>query len=266
MIDLLRVAKEYNTNLFGNLNGIAAKIIILLRDDIKATLLDESDAAKIFKSYGIKISWYNDATYKRNVNELPIKIFINRRIKQALETKKMTTADNIRWEGFIESNFKSILDYTFHTPRDLISFFSPITNYDYSIPITLNESAELMSMYCDAVADEVKSMLGIHYEIEEIEAIFDSLRAIALHDFQISVLISALEQRKIQNPYKVPKTLFESSIIGYVEYYGEDKAFMYFKHREKEQEPLVFDPSPNRIMTLHKPLKDYFYNHKNAWE
>ena len=86
VVSLLRVAKSINNDLFSN-NGINAKVIILLRDDVEKFIADKyADTAKMLASYSARINWYQDDFQKGdNENDLNLKKFIDLRIKKLLK-------------------------------------------------------------------------------------------------------------------------------------------------------------------------------------
>ena len=71
IIELLRVAKHYNNEIFKNSN---AKILIFVRDDVRDFIISKyNDSAKIFNSYEIVINWYNHNLSLSDENNNPLK-------------------------------------------------------------------------------------------------------------------------------------------------------------------------------------------------
>ena len=77
LLNIIRIVKEYNISFFGK-EGINAKVILLLRDDISRVLINkDADTAKLFSSYEIPLNWYNHNGIYKKEEELSIKKFIN---------------------------------------------------------------------------------------------------------------------------------------------------------------------------------------------
>lgn len=258
LVELIRATKELNS-FFGKIKNIMVKTVLLLRDDVKNTLLDESDMAKVFASYSTKLNWFDDNIFKSNENALPIKMFINKRIASSIAISKKGNPNN-SWESFTGLSFKKLLDYTFYTPRDLLLYFNPITNNDFRIPLSSSDHDTLRRQYCDSVVEELKSLLGIHFDIKTIDKIFSCLRNYSNQDFYFHELNGDLDRAKLDGTEKINECLFSSSIIGHV---GANN-YLYFKHREKAHEPLNYEALKSEKMTLHVSIKDYFYFHKNS--
>lgn len=108
--ELIRVAKFYNNDVFRNTD---TKIIVFIRDDIKK-LIDtyNSDTAKIFSSYEIRLNWYDHESFKLNENFTHLKKFINKRIKLNFEEKGISYNSNDPWSTLVLNNNAYYVDKT----------------------------------------------------------------------------------------------------------------------------------------------------------
>lgn len=263
LLSLLRIAKEFNTSTFAHFGKTTVKIVLLLRDDIKSSLMDNADTAKLFSSYSTKISWYNEKELRDAPDNTLIKQFIDKRIEKACnaETLKNNFSKKIKnWEDLITVPFKTVLDLTFYTPRDLILFLSPITEKKYKIPLSLENIEELNEIYCDSIVNELRNAFSIYYEKNEIDILFDILKDnLWKDDATFSKLKELCKEKQIDGD-KAIHILFDNSIIGL-----KVSNYIYFKHREKEEESLASNIDETSVFTLHKALKTYFYKHRHSY-
>ena len=96
--NILRVAKDYNIDFFGK-NDLKAKVIILLRDDIKRIIVKyNADTAKLFSSYEIPLTWYEHDKFKTNENTVGLKQLINKRIAINFQRENIPIANgSLSW-------------------------------------------------------------------------------------------------------------------------------------------------------------------------
>jgi hypothetical protein len=183
IVELLRVVKDFNNNLLSN---SSSRIIVLLRDDIKRSVIrSNTDTAKIFSSYEINLNWYrsNDVI---NENESALKNFINRRIRYNFTSNELPFNEEDPWQSLFaidlygnKTSFKYILDYTFYRPRDLILFFNKIGLDEYSYPLDKKTVNTLIKKMVQDIAQEIKNELAITFTKMEIFSIFDFFRSIS---------------------------------------------------------------------------------------
>lgn len=188
LMELIRSAKEFNNDLRDKGN---AKILILIRDDIKKILEGfAADASKIFSSYEVELKWYDG----NNENQTRLRKFVNRRIEFNFKQRGLKYIENDPWcslindnegcygvdyNGFAKSAFKQILDYTFLRPRDLILFLRNIGAGNYYYPINGQIIGCLLQKYAHDNVSEIKSELSIRYSQHQIGDIFNILRALS---------------------------------------------------------------------------------------
>jgi len=176
VMELIRVSKEYNNEIFKDNN---AKILIFIRDDMRDNLKTKyADSAKIFNAYEVFINWFN-TTY--NENEIPLKQLADKRIEINFKKQNISFNDNA-WDYLFKkdfyngkTSFKYILDFTFYRPRDIITFLNSMTNSNYKYPISKNTVKTLLKSYITTNITEIKSELNLFFSNSEINKIFNIL-------------------------------------------------------------------------------------------
>lgn len=265
LLNLIRISKHYNNNLFSD-NGINCKVIILLREDIANVLIKKSaDMAKVFSSYRTNLKWFDFNLYKRGENLIPLKQFIDNRIENAFKKASIQFEGN-PWnyliknlDKYTDSSFKYVVDHTFHTPRDLLLFMHDIHKYKFKIPLNDRDIYELIGNYSIKAKEEIENALSIHYNYNEIELLFSVMNemskkdSFSKSDFEIELF---KHDRNI-SPTKCLELLFNYSLIGNKNNYGN---MVYFKHRQgKEHFYIDFD----KEFILHRILLIYFKNRRD---
>ena len=138
--NVIRVAKDYNIDFFGKHN-LKAKVIILLRDDLKRIIVKHNaDTAKLFSSYEIQLVWYEHENFKNNENLVGLKKLINKRIAKNFDKDDFDYNKIDPWSTLFKdenqyngSSFKYLIDHTFFRPRDLILLFKPLPKNSFKI-------------------------------------------------------------------------------------------------------------------------------------
>lgn len=266
LASLLRVAKSYNCDIFSR-NGISAKIILLLRTDIANRLLNHADTAKIFASYAITLKWYEDLL-RFNEKQLLLRKFINRRIKINFERKGLLlNYPDDAWTSFVDESsfigdnktgFKTILDYTFYRPRDLVLFFKDLDRLALPLPLTREKILTLLlNNYSEEAINDLKNELSTLLTSNEIESILCSLRNFTRAPFDYITLQSNLVKNGISQACvgNVIKILFDYSLIGN---YSEENGVS-FKFREKNG--MICNLNTDESIILHNLLRAYFKHH-----
>ena len=204
LIQLIRITKDYNINLFGK-NKIDTKIILLIRDDIAKILINNAtDTAKLFSSYEVTLNWYEHETYKISENLLKLKQFINKRIAFNFKKNKLKFDEDMAWKSLIYEDpqkdftcFKYIIERTFYRPRDLILFFKPLSELKFNIPLQRSDINTLLNRFVKEVVSEIKNELIIHYSLSDINIIFNSLKFFSNHTaFSYTELKNKLEENR----------------------------------------------------------------------
>jgi len=236
LVALLRACRHINNDIFGK-NGVQAKAIILLRDDIETFLAGrEADTAKLFASYASRINWYQEeyAGHARNEEELNLKKFINRRIAYALDRAGISQGPDV-WKSLVadghyeKSSFKHIVNQTLFRPRDLLLFFLPLDRGKFKYPLTSDDIRTLTDSYSEELAKEIKGELSSFYTATEIETIFRALGALTASNLTYQQATVKIEENCNEiNPADLLNYLFDRSLIGTV----DDRSWFTFKCRQ----------------------------------
>lgn len=186
LMDLIRIARDYNTNYFPNQD---IKVILMLRDDI-AMYLDgiSPDKNKIFSSYEYRLQWY-ESDKVASEEHSKLRNFINKRIEIGLNKLGVDTTNTDSWSKLIDNKispdykfktaFKYILDFTFYRPRDLVAFFNGIGEYNFRLPLNSDDVKKLLVKYIEWNVSEIKDELSNLYSSYQIDDIFSFLREVA---------------------------------------------------------------------------------------
>lgn len=266
LINLIRIAKDYNISCFGK-NSINVKIIILLRDDIASTLRQvDSDTAKIFTSYSILISWYEHEVYKKNENLLKIKRFINKRIEKNFSQNNVPLfSEKGAWSSLIqedttyykESSFKYVIEHTFYKPRDFILFFLPLSKYELNIPLDPNNVKMLLGLYSKEAVDEINNELLAFLDSSDIKKVYELLEYFIKEEcFTYESLLDKIFQLKILfKADELIELLFNYSLIGNKDVINK---VVYFKNREERSNEIMLNKELHFV--IHYIIKIYMKN------
>lgn len=256
LLALLRITRHYNNEIFST-NKINAKVLIFLRDDIKKSIMDESDTAKLFSSYSTQINWWEEQVASESEEKSDLKKFLEKRLVQNFKRLNISIVNNA-WSTFVDesarsdkSTFKQLLEYTFYRPRDFILLFNQLKYFDFSLPISRDNIQTLINGYVSELKDEISNELSIHLDKNEIDSLFEVYKGIAKRTpFSFDDLVS--EIRKFNNiggeAENLIKLIFEYSHIGKIEEQGK----IYFKCRDKYGN-LTYSPTSKFI--LHKGVQ-----------
>lgn len=237
LVSLLRACRYVNNDVFGK-NGLNAKAILLLRDDIETFLSGrEADTAKLFASYASRITWYQEefAAHPEQENSLNLKKFINRRIQYALRRCEISCDDD-PWRSLVadvrneKSSFRYIVSQTLFRPRDLLLFFLPLDRGTFTYPLGYDEIRTLTDLYSEELAKEIKGELSSFYESTQIETIFRALGALTKGQAKYEQAIKIIEDNCLDiDPVQLLEYLFDRSIIGTV----DDRGWVTLKCRQR---------------------------------
>jgi hypothetical protein len=259
LLNLIRIVKDFNISFFGK-EGMSAKIIILLRDDISRVLLNEdADTAKLFSSYEILLNWYQHSNVYKNEDELKIKQFINKRISFNFDCNEFEYDKLKPWESLIandesysHSSFKYVIDHTLIRPRDLILFFKPLSDLKFAIPLTKLNVNTLLGKYSVEFVKELRNELAAHYSSKDINSILNSFNSCASESVTFNFFEDELKKNDFsENASDLLELLFDLSIIGNVS--EQNKTF--FKHWEQDDEIFAFNKDSKIV--LHFTLRIY---------
>jgi hypothetical protein len=257
LISLIRVCRRVNNDIFGK-NGIQAKAIILLRDDIESHLAPRyADSAKMFSSYSSRINWYQEE-YVSNPDhegELNLKKFINRRIIYAFNKAGLNYDPKDPWSTLVgtsisdRSSFKHVVNQTLFRPRDLLLLFKPLENGRFTFPLSRHEIITLIDRYAEELAKEIKSELSSFFSDIQVETIFNALGQISTNDQTYSQAVSIVEAncKDVVAP-DLLEHLFDRSIIGTLDARG----WYWFKCRQP-----IGSPTPLELNKSHRIVVQY---------
>lgn len=261
LVALLRACRHVNNDVFGK-NGIQAKSIVLLRDDIEVFLAGrEADTAKLFASYSSRINWYQEeyAGQLRLEDELNLKKFITRRISYALKRAGIPFKGD-PWRALIaddvneKSSFKFIVNQTLFRPRDLLLFFLPLDHGKFTYPLNRNDVRTLVDSYSEELAKEIKSELSSFHSQTTIETIFNALAALTKSNLSFDDAIKVVgENCKSVDPQALLSYLFDRSLIGTV----DDRNWYTFKCRQSAFSASLFHPKMNQRIVVQYGISNY---------
>jgi len=262
--NILRVAKDYNIDFFGK-NDLKAKVVILLRDDIKRIIVKHNaDTAKLFSSYEIPLIWYEHDKFKTNENTVGLKQLINKRIEINFQRENIPYLKSDPWLTLIKSDnqysgssFKYVIEYTFFKPRDLILFFKTLPQHAFKIPLSYNDIQKLLHSYIEEQMLEVRNELSSIFIPSDITNIFIALKNLKhRRPLEMNDLIEEFIEVGVEyDPLMTLLHLFNYSLIGNIEYGDYGQTMIYFKHKEKREEPSKINFEANFI--YHRVLELY---------
>lgn len=267
IIELIRLAKKYNNEVF---KGVNAKILIFLRDDIRQNIVTKyADSAKIFSSYEIYINWYNNESFKESENKIALKRFINRRIELNFINKNLKFDNKDPWYTLFErdnynpnvtpykSSFKYITDFTFFRPRDIITFFTIIGDNNYIYPLDKRTVKLVLAKYIQINILEIKSELSLYFTDCEKSSIFEVILPFLADNSNVtfSELLKKIYSCSFRMPPKeVLEILNRYSIIVH----KDEDGLLYFNYRENPE----IDRLDKDTITFSLPKCIYHYYKK----
>ena len=258
LIQLIRTSKHVNNTVFAK-NHAAAKVVILIRDDVERLLSTQAaDMSKIFSSYATRLSWYEDEySGKADENNLSIKKMINKRIANAFHQANLEIRNpSAPWESLIDddfspkTSFKYICDHTLIRPRDLILFFKPLESGHYSIPLKKSDVNQLLGQYSAELVKELSNELSSFYTHIQIQNIFDALKEISSKYGCTYIEASEFIQSNCSNLQsdKLLQELYDRSIIGGT---NGTSGYAHFKHRTSKRDAHEYKLDPNGLVIVH---------------
>lgn len=268
IVSLIRVCKHINNHVFGKTTA-NVKAVILLRDDIEkyiSSINTQADTAKIFSSYSCRINWFQSFYNTRDANEddLNLKKFINKRIVYAFNKEGIKLNISDPWSSLVlsekaeQSSFKYIVNHTLYRPRDLLLYFLPLQNGNFSYPLSNSDLYTLTGAYADELAKELTNELSSFYESDEIKSIYNAIGDISQKTnctYDEAILI--IEQNCKLNSSSLLEYLFDRSIIGNV---NPSNNWVFFKCREPISTSEPYSLHRKHNIVIHNGFKVYFHN------
>nr|WP_321496127.1 hypothetical protein [uncultured Methanolobus sp.] len=164
-------------------NGVNAFILVLCRSDIYDKLPGTNNN-KIKRDSGIMLDWYQDTKDTKSTNLVKL---INLRAKLALG-RELDVFDEF-FPNEMESKpiEKYLLEYTRHTPRDVIQLVNEIQRYTKGKKVTRNDILNGTRSYStNYFVTEIKDELVGYLKTEDIEKTIQLLGLVGKSVFDIS--------------------------------------------------------------------------------
>lgn len=261
LTDLIRTACKYNSEY---LNSHQTKVLLFVRDDLTRHLSGvDSDITKILDSSQIALNWYQHDDYQMDEKSINLRQLINRRLVQNFDyynVKKYDLTDP--WRTFVEhiedygnkSAFSYVLDFTYHTPRDLINIFAQIGQKEYRFPLDKRIIDTCINQYTERKLNEIADELAIHFDPEYIKLITGRLFRNIASEVKQKKNISYLRLMEIFDDIGIRKEDFELLVeYDYIIPMDENNN-IYCNYREQ--------PAVNAIESynyiLHKSIYTYY--------
>ena len=169
----------------------------------------------------------------------------------------IVNAKSINYKLHPGSSFKHLIDYTFFRPRDLILLLKPLPRNAYDIPIKLYNAKSLIKSFVEELILEVKNELSASFNEEDITKIFLALKNLKKNQPLDKVdLINEFSNVNLEYDKELALILlFEYSILGNIDNDDYSSTKIYFKHREKLDEPCI--PNFDMKFIYHKAIEEY---------
>lgn len=235
LMDLIRIVRVYNTELLGD----NSRILVFIREDICKNIVNKyNDSAKIIQSNIIPINWYVPSTEMGNEDTVPLKKLADKRIGIAFEKKGLSVShEKSPWDCLINkkyqynngSSFKSILDFTFYRPRDIVTFLDAVRMGNYSMPLSITNVKRALKKYIELSINELKSELSLSFSDEEKLVLFnDVFPYIINNDLSLPQFKEYIDTKGFEKSTNtVVDILLEYALIGL-----KDGRKYYFNFRE----------------------------------
>lgn len=263
IMELLRASKHVNNNIFAK-NGISAKVVILIRDDVERTLSSQgADIAKIFSSYSTRLDWYQDEYQSLDKeSSIGLKKLVERRTRYAFEKAGMKHQKSSAWDSLIDddfspkSSFKYISDHTYLRPRDFILLLKPLESGEYEIPLNKYYVNNLIGLYASELIKELTNELSSFYSVIQIQNIWEALKEINdVYDCSYEHAKNIFEKYfKNTDVSILLDDLFDRSIIGNVNAITGHIKFVY---RISKKEATNYKLNEKECIKVHSGVKVY---------
>lgn len=256
LLQLIRLAKEYNTSV---LNGTNGRIFIFIRDDVSREMQSlATDTSKIFGSYECVLKWYNHEIGNDDDSNNRIKRFVNHRLKINFDRLHIDYNANDPWSSFImddysvyerKTPFKYLLDFTFYRPRDFINIFKNLGQKKYRLPLSPANVKTLLREYVESNFTEICSELTNVFSQTEIDRIKKVLKVVS-----IEAPVSFERGIELLSENQLGENVFEALVEYNLLIPQDDYKKQYFSYREK----YVGDDLENYHYALPKSIYAYF--------
>ena len=145
-----------------------------------------------------------------------------------------------------KTTFREVLEYTLFRPRDIIEFFAPLSDSEYSIPLRYKEIKKLRSAYGRSLVAELKNEMVARYTKDEIGLIFKTLSSLGVGtSYSDAVKSFALHFDKRADV--LLEYLYDRSIIGNVDSKGQ---YWFSCRSEPGSKGAVIDPNMSIVVQV----------------
>jgi hypothetical protein len=214
-------------------HGIAAKVIILVRDEI-LMIVPDPNLTKRINDNGISLKWYDNSRVPLNTSLFGV---LEKRAALAGESG---TASEL-WHAWFPEQIHTrdsvgfVLDNTRYLPRDLISFFRELQKIRKTPPFSVDDVLAALNNYSDWFQQELSdAIVGLTNENirTEIPGILSELG----RNFDFAKLSEKLIDRGVGSDSEaeaVAKELFRTSWIGNVWKTSQGSDRYAWQHRKR---------------------------------
>lgn len=213
--------------------GIAAKVIILVRDEI-LMIVPDPNLTKRINDNGISLKWYD------NSREPLITSLFGVIEKRAALAGENGAASEL-WHAWLPDKIHSrdsvgfVLDNTRYLPRDLISFFRELQKLRKNPPFSVNDVLSALNNYSDWFQQELSDAL-VGLINEDVRAEIPGILTELGRDFEFSKLAEKLRDRGVESDSEaetIAKELFRTSWIGNVWKTSQGSDRYAWQHRKR---------------------------------
>lgn len=260
LADLIRTACKYNSEYF---NPRQVKILLFVRDDLTKRLSGvDSDISKILDSSQISLNWYQHDDYLIDEKNINLRKLINRRLEENFNNFKRKYNTTDPWRTFVEhiedygdkSAFSYILDFTYHTPRDLINIFAQVGQKDYKYPLDKRIVDMCINQYTERKLREIADELAIHFEPDYIKLITGRLFKNIASEVKQRGNIPYLKLMELFDEAGIQRDDFETLVEYDYIIPMDDNKNIYCNYREQ---PAVYEMESYGFI-LHKSIYTYY--------
>ncbi len=232
---LIKIARDFNLKYSG-----IFKVVLLLRSDISQFIAENyPDSGKIISSYSFFINWYDARQFNKDENSIALKKFINKRIHRCFKTANLPCSQDpwydlidVSFAQYHKSSFEVVLQSTFLRPRDIISFFTKLSECPPKIPIGNDGFDELFLGLADCIFIEVCNELTFYYDEYGLNVCKAAMQHFSKNDFCAADFYGFVRKYSGIDSEMLLQRFWDYSIIGNIA--RNDKTTVYFAHRDEQ--------------------------------
>jgi hypothetical protein len=234
--------------------GVRVKVVVLCRTDL-FDRLPGANKNKLRQDSALELDWY-ETTRDPSRTALVRLAELRARLTDPgmVDLFAAHFPQRVRAGSRTHRTIGHLLAHTRHTPRDFLQLLSRIQRFaNGDGPLSADEIHGGLRQYCiEYFVPEIKDELDGPLSREQIDAVFETLGALASREFRLSTLcdlsLEDARRRELDWP-PVLKLLFEASAVGNVQSGAGGASYYTFRFRNRHS---TLDP--NRRMVLHRAL------------